>query len=208
MIKDITVQFNEMKKGEDLSMKYDNTSTNVSAIYIGSLVISSIVFAGMYFLMSSVFSEYVYFVKFREILDMSVPLFTYLMAINFTTILMYFYDKSKAITGLGMRVPEMILHLLEALGGSLSALLAQNIFRHKKRKVSFYKITWMIIVVQATFLALPWILQLPGDRQMMVFIALPIVLVGLYFLDILKSLMPVFTLILYAFIIYYVLTRI
>ena len=189
-------------------MKYDNTSTNVSAIYIGSLVISTAVFIGMYFLMTSVFSDYEYFVKFRKILDMSVPLFTYLMAINFTTILMYFYDKSKAVTGLGMRVPEMILHLLEVLGGSLGALLAQNLFRHKKRKVSFYKITWMIIVVQATFLALPWILQLAPDQQMMVFSALPIVLMGLYFLDILISLMPVFTLVLYGFIIYYVLTKI
>ena len=164
-------------------MKYENTQENVTGIYIGNFLISSVTFAVMYFLMSTIFVENVFFTGFRRMLDMSLPLYTYLMAITFTTMIIYGYDKLKAKTGLGMRVPEMVLHILEALGGSLGAIVSQNVFRHKKRKTSFYKITWMIVVIQATFLSLPYILKLPHDQQVILAITVPILLLILYFLD-------------------------
>jgi len=164
-------------------MKYENTKENVVGIYIGSLLVSALVFGVMYFLMSSVFLENSFFDGFRRILDMSTSLYIYLMSMTFTTIIIYLYDKLKAITGLGMRVPEMVLHILESLGGSLGAIISQNIFKHKKRKTSFYKITWMITVIQGTFLTLPYILKLPHDQQMILAIGVPILLLILYFLD-------------------------
>jgi uncharacterized membrane protein YsdA (DUF1294 family) len=162
---------------------YTDTKENVLSIYIVNLLISFVVFIVMYFLMSTVFSEYTFFIAMKKMLDMSNELYIYLMAITFTTMIIYFYDKSKAVTGMGMRVPELVLHILEALGGSVGGLLSQNLFRHKKRKTSFYKITWMILVIQGTFFSLPYILKLPQDQQVLLAIGIPILLLILYFLD-------------------------
>jgi uncharacterized membrane protein YsdA (DUF1294 family) len=168
---------------------YTDTKENVLSIYIVNLFISLVVFIVMYFLMSTVFSEYAFFIAMRKMLDMSKELYIYFIAMTFTTMVMYFYDKSKAVTGLGMRVPELVLHILEALGGSIGGILSQNIFRHKKRKTSFYKITWMILVIQGTFLSLPYILKLPHDQQMLLAIAIPILLLILYFLDVVMGIL-------------------
>ena len=63
-------------------------------------------------------------------------LYAYLTAVNLTTFLFYAHDKRQAVRG-ATRIPELILHLLALVGGTIAALLGQMVFRHKTRKSSF-----------------------------------------------------------------------
>jgi uncharacterized membrane protein YsdA (DUF1294 family) len=65
----------------------------------------------------------------------------------------YGYDKS--IAGRGVtRVPEVILHLLTALGGTIGSFAAMQIFRHKTQKKSFQLVFWAIVAVQIVAIVL------------------------------------------------------
>lgn len=71
----------------------------------------------------------------------------YLVAINVATYLIYRYDKQ--IAGKGRtRVPEMVLLLLAAIGGSPAAFVAMSTLRHKTQKKSFQLKFWAIVAVQ------------------------------------------------------------
>ena len=59
-----------------------------------------------------------------------------LLLINLITFAVYGYDKSCARRG-AWRVPEMRLLLLAAVGGSVGALLAMFLFRHKTKHLKF-----------------------------------------------------------------------
>lgn len=76
----------------------------------------------------------------------------YLAAVNVLTFFIYYYDKraAKAPSGLMWRIPEKILHMLSIVGGTLGALLARWIFRHKTRKFSFRAVFWTIAFLQTT----------------------------------------------------------
>lgn len=76
-------------------------------------------------------------------------------ATSVVTIGVYALDKSLARRG-ARRVPERTLHALELCGGWPGALLAQQLFRHKRSKPSFFVVTWAIAAVHvaAWFLAL------------------------------------------------------
>jgi uncharacterized membrane protein YsdA (DUF1294 family)/cold shock CspA family protein len=78
-------------------------------------------------------------------------LIAYLLAINFTTFVLYGYDKFISNTE-KLRVPELNLQLLALLGGSPSALMAQKFFRHKTIKGTFQVIYWVIVVLQIVLL--------------------------------------------------------
>lgn len=54
------------------------------------------------------------------------------------------------------RIPENRLHLFEVLGGWPGALLAQQVFRHKTRKVSYQVVFWLAVVANVG--ALVWLL--------------------------------------------------
>ena len=69
----------------------------------------------------------------------------------------YFIDKRLAVRG-ARRIPERTLHLLELLGGWPGALVAQQIFRHKRNKPSFYLVTWSIAALHVA----AWIAVLRG----------------------------------------------
>lgn len=56
----------------------------------------------------------------------------------------YWLDKRSAETG-RWRTPENTLHITELLGGWPGALVAQQVFRHKTRKVSFQIPFWLIV---------------------------------------------------------------
>lgn len=43
------------------------------------------------------------------------------------------------------RIPEKGLHAIELLGGWPGALLAQQVFRHKTRKLSYQLWFWLIV---------------------------------------------------------------
>lgn len=90
-------------------------------------------------------------------LDISL-LTSYLIAINLTTFLAYWYDKIISHSS-KIRVPENVLHILELLGGSIIALISQSYFRHKTKKESFKNVTKGILTLQF-FIALIFILTL------------------------------------------------
>lgn len=60
----------------------------------------------------------------------------YLTAINLVTWIAYGLDKGRAKSG-KWRIPERTLLLLSLAGGSLGALAAMLMFRHKTRKAKF-----------------------------------------------------------------------
>lgn len=78
-----------------------------------------------------------------------IPLAAY-GAVSLLTLLLYWHDKRQARNG-GQRIPEKILHALELAGGWPGALLAQQVFRHKTRKVSYQVLFWLIVVLHQVF---------------------------------------------------------
>lgn len=72
---------------------------------------------------------------------------SYLIAMNVVTFLLYFYDKTVAKIGL-LRVPEFVLHVVTVAGGTPAAFLGQNLFNHKTTKGTFRRMFWMIVVGQ------------------------------------------------------------
>jgi uncharacterized membrane protein YsdA (DUF1294 family) len=68
---------------------------------------------------------------------------------------LYWSDKHKARVD-RWRTPENVLHAVELAGGWPGALLAQQAFRHKTRKVSFQLVFWLIVLTHQVF----WIDQL------------------------------------------------
>jgi len=73
----------------------------------------------------------------------------------------YWQDKSSAQRG-SWRTPEKALHLVESLGGWPGALIAQQCFRHKTRKLSFQLVVWLIVAAHQ----LVWIDWLVLDGQL------------------------------------------
>lgn len=71
----------------------------------------------------------------------------YVAFINLITLGLFWFDKWMA-RGRGWRVPEVILWLSAALGGSPGALLAMSWFRHKTKKLSFQLVFVVILLVQ------------------------------------------------------------
>lgn len=70
--------------------------------------------------------------------------------LNLATFLVFGWDKLAAVDG-RTRVPERLLLLLAALGGSPGALLARPAFRHKTRKQPFG--AWLALIVFAQVVA-------------------------------------------------------
>ena len=67
---------------------------------------------------------------------MGMMLIYYLLAVNVLTFIVYGVAKWKARRG-RWRVPEATLMGLAALGGSVGAWLAMQLFRHKTQKKKF-----------------------------------------------------------------------
>jgi uncharacterized membrane protein YsdA (DUF1294 family) len=83
-----------------------------------------------------------------------VPLAAYGI-VSVLAFFLYWSDKRKARAD-AWRTPENVLHALELAGGWPGALLAQQLFRHKTRKVSFQLLFWLIVLLHEVF----WIDQL------------------------------------------------
>lgn len=63
---------------------------------------------------------------------------------------LYWNDKRKARAD-AWRIPENILHAVELAGGWPGALIAQQVFRHKTRKVSYQVLFWVIVLLHQVF---------------------------------------------------------
>lgn len=75
----------------------------------------------------------------------------YLAAINALTFGLYWLDKRAARRG-GWRVSEYALLMSGFLGGTVAAILAQQLLRHKTRKTSFQLRFWALTVIQIVLL--------------------------------------------------------
>ncbi|MFP3517015.1 DUF1294 domain-containing protein [Pseudomonas sp. SIMBA_077] len=74
-----------------------------------------------------------------------VPLLIYGVA-SVLAFALYAYDKQCAKSA-RWRIPEKALHCVELLGGWPGALVAQQVLRHKTRKVSYQVWFWLIVAV-------------------------------------------------------------
>lgn len=74
-------------------------------------------------------------------------LLCYLIALNLLAFFLMALDKAKARRG-ARRIPEKVLFLTAALGGSLGAILAMAAFRHKTRHLSFVFGLPLILLLQ------------------------------------------------------------
>jgi uncharacterized membrane protein YsdA (DUF1294 family) len=77
----------------------------------------------------------------------------WLLIVNVVTFAYYGVDKYLASRLYPVRIPEIVLHTLAALGGSPAALLAMWLFRHKTIKTSFRILFWGIVILQFALLA-------------------------------------------------------
>ena len=71
----------------------------------------------------------------------------YLIGVTVLTFLAYGYDKRQAVEN-GGRVPEISLHILALIGGTLGALAGQLVFSHKTSKQSFRTVFMGIVLFQ------------------------------------------------------------
>jgi uncharacterized membrane protein YsdA (DUF1294 family) len=83
-----------------------------------------------------------------------IPLAAY-GVVSVVAFFLYWSDKRKARADT-WRTPENVLHAVELAGGWPGALLAQQVFRHKTRKLSFQLVFWLIVLMHQVF----WIDQL------------------------------------------------
>jgi len=79
----------------------------------------------------------------------------HIVLINFATFLAYKADKTAARQK-AWRIPEKQLHLLEFLGGSPAAFVAQKLLHHKNKKTSFqifffFVLAFQIVIVYYVF---------------------------------------------------------
>ncbi len=79
------------------------------------------------------------------------PLAAY-CGVSLISFFMYRSDKRQAQEG-QQRTPENRLHLSELLGGWPGALIAQQVYRHKTRKVSYQTVFWLIIAAHQLYWA-------------------------------------------------------
>jgi uncharacterized membrane protein YsdA (DUF1294 family) len=76
----------------------------------------------------------------------------WLLAANLIAFGYFGLDKYLASRFLVVRIPEVVLHTLTAVGGSPGALLAMWLFRHKTIKPAFRIYFWCIVVIQAALI--------------------------------------------------------
>ena len=67
--------------------------------------------------------------------------------INLFTFVIYGIDKKRAKKG-EWRIPEIQIHSMEILGGTIGAFIGQRVFHHKNKKKSFLAIFWAVSCIQ------------------------------------------------------------
>jgi uncharacterized membrane protein YsdA (DUF1294 family) len=78
---------------------------------------------------------------------------SWIFGVSIASFFTYGYDKS--IAGHNVtRVPEIVLHALTAVGGTVGSFLGMQIFRHKTQKKSFRLVFWIIVAIQIVVIVL------------------------------------------------------
>jgi len=80
------------------------------------------------------------------------------------TYLAYYLDKEAARSA-AWRIPEKTLHLLALAGGWPGALIAQQLLRHKTRKLSFQLVFWSTVLLNGALLA--WLSSAGGRKVLL-----------------------------------------
>ena len=83
--------------------------------------------------------------------SLALWLVLWVLALSIAAFGVYGYDKGQAQRG-GGRVPEVVLWLLAALGGSPGAFIAMRVFHHKTSKNSFQIVFWVIVAAQVALI--------------------------------------------------------
>ena len=81
------------------------------------------------------------------------PLLIYLLLVNAAGVLLMLIDKHKAKKNL-WRIPERVLLLVAACGGSLGSLLGMYGFHHKTKHMKFQILLPLLFLIQAVALLL------------------------------------------------------
>jgi uncharacterized membrane protein YsdA (DUF1294 family) len=76
-----------------------------------------------------------------------MPWIAYAIAVNLAAFAAFGQDKRNAQRN-ERRIPERTLLMMAAIGGSLGAVAAQRVFRHKTRKEPFRTILYLIVAAQ------------------------------------------------------------
>jgi uncharacterized membrane protein YsdA (DUF1294 family) len=92
------------------------------------------------------------FLAFRLPFTWYHVLAAWLLAINLVTFGYYGYDKARARSR-GSRIPEVVLHGLVLLGGTIGGYLGMHLFRHKTIKPAFRLMFWLIVFMQVALIA-------------------------------------------------------
>lgn len=71
----------------------------------------------------------------------------WVVALSLTTFGVYGWDKAQSKTT-NTRVPEVVLHLLGALGGTPGAFAGMRVFHHKVSQRDFQAIFWLTVAIQ------------------------------------------------------------
>ena len=78
---------------------------------------------------------------------------SWIIGVSIASFLTYGYDKS--IAGRNVtRVPEIVLHLLTAAGGTIGSFAGMRLFHHKTQKRSFQLVFWGIVAIQIVVIIL------------------------------------------------------
>jgi uncharacterized membrane protein YsdA (DUF1294 family) len=78
---------------------------------------------------------------------------SWIFGVSIAAFFTYGYDKSVAGHNV-TRVPELVLHALTAVGGTVGSFLGMQIFRHKTQKKSFRLVFWIIVAIQIVVIVL------------------------------------------------------
>jgi uncharacterized membrane protein YsdA (DUF1294 family) len=92
----------------------------------------------------------------RGLVPAAVPVFY--AAASVAAAIVYRLDKSAAERN-AWRISERMLHFIALMGGWPGALVAQELFRHKSRKLSFRFVFWTTVALNCG--ALTWLTWMP-----------------------------------------------
>ena len=74
-------------------------------------------------------------------------LWAYLLSVNLVSFGFFGWDKFQAKRGEN-RIPELTLHGIALIGGTLGGIAGQQCFRHKRVKPTFQRYFWAIVALQ------------------------------------------------------------